>query len=303
MKRESESRLALVALLVVSLTFGTSYVVAKVAFREVTPLAMVVFRTWGTALILGATLMFRRASDAPKIQPREFAELFAYSAVGITLNMWCFLNGLSRSSATNASIMLVAIPVLTLAFAILMKRERATLRGVLGILAGLGGALILILPRGGVTLSSEAFTGNVFLFTGAACYSIYLVISKSILARHDPLVVITWIFTFAALTILPFGLADVRATIAAGLTPAGWGSVIYMIVGATAVPYLLNTWALKRVRSSVVAVFILVQPIVAGGMGHVFLGERLGANAALAAAMIFTGVLAAVWRPMDKPAK
>jgi drug/metabolite transporter (DMT)-like permease len=302
-KKRSQHSLAHVALLAVSLTFGANYVVAKFAFSEITPLLMVVIRTWGTAAILGVVLMFRRKPDAPKIQPREFGELFLYSVLGISFNMWCFLEGLSRSSATNASIMLVGIPVLTLAFAIILKSERATLRGVVGIAMGLVGALILILPRGGVTLSGEAFTGNVFLFTGAASYSLYLVVSKSILSRHDPLVVVTWIFFLAGLTVLPFGFNDLRALIGTGLSPAGWASAAYIVVGATAIPYVLNSWALARVQSSVVAVYILVQPIVAATLGRVFFQERLAPNMAIAAALIVSGVVMAVWRGSARPQK
>lgn len=295
-RREQQHAIAHVALLAVSLTFGANYVIAKFAFREITPLVMVVLRTVGTALILGAVLLFKRKSDAPKIQRREFGELFFYSLIGISFNMWCFLEGLSRSSATNASIMLVAIPVMTLAFAILLKRERPTVRGVTGIAIGLAGALILILPRGGVTLSHESIIGNVFLFTGAASYSLYLVLSKPILSRHDPLVVVTWIFALAGLTMLPFGLSGLRALAGTGLSNAGWASLAYIIVGATAIPYLLNSWALKRVASSVVAVYILVQPIVAASLGRAFLNETLAPNMALAAGLIVTGVVMAVWR-------
>ena len=284
------------ALLTVSLGFGANYVIAKFAFREVTPLLMVVIRTWGTTIILGAVLLMRRRPDTPRIQPREFGELLLYSVLGISFNMFCFLEGLSRSTATNASIILVGIPVMTLGFAILLKKERATIRGIAGIAIGLAGALLMILPRGGATMSGEAFTGNLFLFTGIASYSLYLVLTKSILARHDPLTVVTWVFFLAALTVTPFGIGDARALLATGLSPAGWGSITYIVIGATVVPYLLNTWALKHVASSIVAIYILVQPLVAGWLGHVFLGETLGSNAAIAAALIVTGVGMAVWR-------
>jgi drug/metabolite transporter (DMT)-like permease len=295
--RNDRAALAHLALLAVSLTFGGNYVIAKFAFREISPLLMVAFRTAGTALILGAVLLFRRSTHRPKIEPREYGELFLLSLLGISFNMFCFLEGLSRSSAPNSSIMLVSIPVLTLAFAILLKRERATLRGVAGIVLGLVGALILIIPRGGVTLTHDANVGNVFLFTGAAVYSLYLVLSKPILSRHDPLVVVTWIFTFAAATMLPFGLSGMKALSETGLSTNGAWSLAYIIVGATVIPYLLNTWALARVQSSVVAVYILVQPIVAGWLGHVFLDEQFGANSAIAALLIITGVGMAIYRP------
>jgi drug/metabolite transporter (DMT)-like permease len=293
-KAPDRTALAHAALLTVSLVFGANYVVAKWAFREVTPVALVVIRALGTAIILGAVLLVHRKSDAPKIQRREFGELFIYSLLGISFNMWCFLEGLSRSSATNASIMLVCIPVMTLAFAILMKREKATVRRIVGIAIGLAGALILILPRGGMALTHDAVIGNIFLFAGAASYSLYLVVSKPILLRHDPLVVVTWIFLLAGLTMLPFGLSGLRTVASTGLSTTGWWSIAYIVVGATAIPYLLNSWALARVQSSVVAVYILVQPIVAASMGRFFLGETMAPNTAVAAILIVLGVGTAI---------
>ncbi len=286
------------ALLIVALCFGGNYVVAKFAFREVSPLALVVIRAWGTAAILGLVLLFRgrRSTDTPFTR-REYGELFAYSILGVSLNQICFLEGLSRSSATNASIMLVAVPVLTLAFAILMKREKATPLRIAGIATGLAGALLLLIPRGGVNLSASAVTGNLLLLTGSAAYSVYLVLTRPILSRHDPIRVVTWIFVMAGLTTLPFGHAEVREILHNGLSPSGYASVTFVVIGATVIPYLLNSWALARVQASIVAVYILVQPIVAGTTGRIFLGEHFGPGTALAAALIVSGVAMAVWQP------
>jgi len=286
------------ALLIVALCFGSNYVVAKFAFREVSPLVLVVVRAWGTAAILGLVLLFRgrRSTDAPFTR-REYGELFVYSILGVSLNQICFLEGLSRSSATNASIMLVAVPVLTLAFAILLKREQATPLRIAGIAAGLAGALLLIVPRGGVNLSASAVTGNLLLLTGSIAYSMYLVLTRPILSRHDPIRVVTVIFVMAGLTTLPFGLPGVRELVNNGLSPSGYASVTFVVIGATVIPYLLNSWALARVQASIVAVYILIQPIVAGTTGRIFLGEHFAPGVAVAAALIVSGVAMAVWQP------
>jgi len=285
------------ALLAVSLMFGANYVVAKVAFREVTPLVLVVIRTWGTAILLfGAAALMPRKPQLPKLQPREFRELFLYSILGVSANQLCFLEGLSRSTATNASIILVAIPLLTLAVAVLLRRERASVTGVAGIAIGLTGALLLIVPRGGATMGAGARTGNLLLLAGSALYSFYLVLTRQILARHDPVRVVRWIFLLAAITVLPFGFGGLRQLIATGLSPAGWTSVSFIVVGATVIPYLLNTWALARVKASVVAVYILVQPLVAGWTGRIFLGEQLGSHAVIAGTLVTLGVFLSVWR-------
>ena len=285
------------ALFCVALLFGANYIVAKVAMREITPLDLVVFRASATAAILFVALRLRSRTVAPpKLTRADFGQLFLYSLLGVSLNQLCFLQGLSRTTATNASIMLVSIPILTLAFAVMLRRERATLTGVLGIAIGLTGALLLIIPRGGVDLTSRATVGNLFLLAGGASYAMYLVLTRGLLARHEPLRVISWVFLFSALTVIPFGASGMRALLNSGISAAGWASIAYAIVGGTVIPYMLSNWALVRAKSSLVAVYVLLQPLIAGSLGRIFLHEQLVPNTAIAAVLVVSGVVLSGWR-------
>ena len=285
------------ALFCVSLLFGANYIVAKVAMREITPLDLVMFRASATAAILFVALRLRSRTVAPpKLSTADFGQLFLYSLLGVSVNQLCFLQGLSRTTATNASIMLVSIPILTLAFAVMLRRERATLTGVLGIVIGLTGALLLIIPRGGVDLSSRATVGNLFLLAGGASYAMYLVLTRGLLARHEPLRVISWVFLFSTLTVVPFGASGMHELLNSGISAAGWASIAYAIVGGTVIPYMLNNWALVRAKSSLVAVYVLLQPLIAGSLGRIFLHEQLAPNTAIAAVLVVGGVVLSGWR-------
>jgi drug/metabolite transporter (DMT)-like permease len=66
------------------------------------------------------------------------------------------------------------------------------------------------------------------------------------------------------------------------------------VVFCTVAAYILNAWALKRVDSSLVALFIYLQPLIASTVAVVFQGERLGGETLLAAALIFGGVAMAI---------
>jgi len=285
------------ALLLVAVLFGANYVVAKVALREVTPEGLVVIRTWGTAAILFAALA-RWRGPTPRLKPNrsDIGQLFLFGLLGASLNQICFLEGLVRSTATNAGLMFASIPLLTLALAVVLRRERATLSGVAGVTIGLVGAILLIVPRGGVDFTSRTATGNLLLLLSGASYALYLVLTRPILARLDPLTVVSWVFLLAALTVTPVGAGAVRDLVGSGASGAGWASIAYVVIAGTAVPYLLNNWALVRVRSSLVAVYILVQPIVAGSLGRVFLHEQLGPHTAIAALLIVAGVMLSGWR-------
>ncbi|HET6897215.1 MAG TPA: DMT family transporter, partial [Vicinamibacteria bacterium] len=244
------------ALVAVSLLFGANTFVAKIALREVAPLALVVLRTAGAAAILFAVSRRPRGSPAPPFTRGDYARLLAYSLLGASINQVAFLEGLARSTATNAALMVVVVPVLTLGFAVALGRERASLAGILGIALGLAGALLLILPRGGVEMAARAVLGNLLLLVSGASYALYLVLTRSMLARQGPLRVVSWTFLFAALTLWPLGLPGLRDVLRSGLTATGAASVAYVVIGGTAVPYLLNNWALARVHSSIVAVYV-----------------------------------------------
>jgi len=286
------------ALLAVSLLFGANYVVAKFALREIRPSGLVVIRAWGTAAILfAASMLHRPAQGREPIRASEFGQLFLYSLLGVSINQLCFLAGLDRSTATNASIMLVSIPVLTHAFAVMLGRERPSLAAGAGIALGLAGALLLIIPRGGIDFSSRTTIGNILLLTGGCSYGLYLVLTRDILARHDPLRVISWTFVLAAVTVLPFGARDASRLFSGAINRTGWISIAFVVVAATVLPYLLNVWALARVESSFVAIYVLVQPLFAATLGRIVLHERFGPHIAAAAALVVSGVMVSTFGP------
>jgi len=63
-----------------------------------------------------------------------------------------------------------------------------------------------------------------------------------------------------------------------------------VILGPTVAAYLLQAWALRHADSSMVAAYTYLQPVLAGILGAIFLGERIRSMVVLAAAMIFSGV-------------
>ena len=70
-----------------------------------------------------------------------------------------------------------------------------------------------------------------------------------------------------------------------------WLWVAYIVVFPTILTYLLNLWALKRVSSNLVAVYIYLQPLFAAAVAPLVLkGEHLTARATVAGLAIFSGL-------------
>jgi drug/metabolite transporter (DMT)-like permease len=131
-------------------------------------------------------------------------------------------------------------------------------------------------------------------------YSVYLVQVRPLTRAYPPIVVIAWVF-LASLVWLPALLvrdwyfsarpvslgewilpesADVSKLLALG----------YILLFPTFFAYLLNAFALSRVKASTTAVYIYIQPLITAAAAAWLLDESLTTTALAAAACIFPGV-------------
>lgn len=285
---EAEGRIgtrSLIALLSVQVMFGTLPLTGQLAMEGMEPLALATLRIVGAALVLA--LVTGRRLGAIRA-PADWARLALYTALGVVGNQLLFLSGLHRTTQINASILMATIPVFTLGFALLMRREKARPMSLAGIGLGLAGALILT----GVErfdLSSRTVVGNLMIVSNTTCWSLHLVLARSLLKRHDPLVVSTWMFIMGAVVMLPLGLGSIVDAV--GRASAGaWAAAAWAVAVPTILSYLVNMWALRRVEASRVAAYVYLQPVVAGVLAWLFAGEVLTVRTGIAAALIFAGV-------------
>jgi drug/metabolite transporter (DMT)-like permease len=194
------------------------------------------------------------------------------------------------TTATAAQTMVVAGPAMTLLVAILLKQEQASPAKWLGIALAASGALLLV----GVGLAEGSALGNLLALLNVASYSVYLVISRGLLRRYDALTVITWVFVFGAVGMLPWGAAPL-AREAGGVSSFTWLLVLGIVLFPTVGAYYLNILALKHVESSVVSVFVYLQPILTALLAVPALGEHPSPRLIPAALLIFSGVAVTVW--------
>ena len=268
--------------------FATWPIVGKVALKVVPSVALVAFRVAGAALafILIGALRGRIGS----IQKRDWPLLIASSLLGVVLNQWLFVKGLSLTSVINATLLGTLIPVFTLLVSIALRTDRVSLRRIIGICLAAAGVLYLIGPER-AEFSSATRLGDLLIVTNSLCYGAYIVISKDLMKRYSALTVITWIFIVGSVATVPFGAMSVSHAPLADVRPAIWLAIVYIVLVPTVGAYYLNAWALGRVAPSTVAVYIYLQPLIAFSLAPLLLGEKLSWRTLVAASLIFAGVL------------
>lgn len=277
-----------VALFMVQVMFGTWPIFGKIALRALPPTALVALRVVGGAI---AFLILQRVMGSARIINRkDYARLALYSLLGVALNQFLFVKGLSYTTVVNATLLGTTIPIFTLLVCLFLGLDRVSLRRIFGIILAAAGVVYLVDPMR-ADFSADTTLGNILIVANSICYGAYIAISKDMLKRYGALTVITWVFIFGSFMTLPFGawsLSESGSIQNAG--PFIWLTVLYIILVPTVGAYYLNAWALARVSPSTVAVYIYLQPLLAFILAPVLLNEPLNSRTWIATLLIFAGV-------------
>lgn len=277
------------ALLAVQVIFGTWPVMGKIALRVVPSAGLVAIRIGGAAVAFLLVLGLRGRLVMP--ERRDLARLALYSLLGVVLNQFLYIKGLSLSTAVNAALINATIPVFTLLVGALLGKERVTPRVTLGTLIAAAGVVYLIDPLR-ASLGGDTMKGNLLLVANTFCYGAYLAISQDVFRRYGALTAMTWLFAIGSLAAIPFGGYHLAQTDFGAISLLIWLVLIYTVLVQTVGAYYLNAWALERVSPSTVAVYIYLQPLFAFVVAPLLLGagERPGLRHAVATLLIFAGV-------------
>ncbi len=290
---------AIFALFAVQLLYGLNYTFAKVVMNEnyVKPFAFVVLRVGGAAVLFWLISLFL---PKEKIKRRDYIRLFAAAVFGVVINMLLFLKGLELTTPIHASAIVTITPVIILILSAIILKEKVTALKVIGIVLALCGALVLTIYGKSTRIADNVVLGNIFIFINAISYSIYIILIKQLTAKYHPFVFIKWLFLFGFFMVLPFGYNQFLEVKWETFTPYVSFSVGFVIVGATFATYLLNPYALSKLKASTVGVFIYLQPVIAGLFAIIMGVDAVDVIKIIAMVLIFSGVYLVSIKPKRK---
>jgi len=266
--------------------FALFPIFGKLALASIPPLAFSALRVVGAVLILDA---FRLLRQREKIRPSDRKRLLLYGLLGVSFNQILFILGLSLTTAINTTILTATIPVFTLAAAALLGRERLTPRSLTGLLLAGAGAYVLLNAQR-FSWENASFRGVSLLLLNCMSYSLYLVLSRPILAHYRVATFTATVFRYGAILIVLVALPQILRLDWRAVPPVAWACALAVIVLCTAIPYLLNSWALARTHASHVAFYVFLQPVITTALAVVLLGESLTPKTAVAALLILAGL-------------
>jgi drug/metabolite transporter (DMT)-like permease len=230
----------------------------------------------------------------PPLNGTFFKSLIPLSILGMALGQGLFLVGLKYTTSINSAILITCIPILTLIIVIIRKQEELTFNKFIGfVLAFLG--VILIRDITSFKLGNETLIGDGLVFAGALCFALYLSYGKKFFMSYDNMWSTTWMFFISGFIMTLFNFGKINEIKEMKFDSTFISCALFSIIGATLLTYLLNNWALRRASSGSVAIFVYLQPIVAGIIGYLFLHEEVSLRLVICSLFIMCGLLFSIY--------
>ncbi len=247
-----------IALLGANIIFGANHIIAKgIMPHKIGPSAFVFLRIIFAGILFWIIKLFIKE----KVEKKDFYRLMLCGLLGVATNMLLFFHGLNLTSPIDASIIMTSGPVMVLIFSSILLKEKITSRKILGLAIGAFGAILLVW-YGKKAGGTSSLLGNLFVFTNACSYALYLVLVKPLMKKYNAITVISWVFLFGFGFMFLFGINDVLTTDFTAFTTNTYLTLIFVIVGTTFLAYLLNIYALKHVSPAVNSSYIYLQPAI-----------------------------------------
>jgi len=274
------------ALIFIQITFGGFHVYGKYLLDHLHPLALA-----GARVIMATPLLFLLAWRVdPRIPAaRDLIRLAVLGLFGVFCNQLLFITGLRYTTASSAGILMPSIPVFVVALAAVLHIERLSAARAAGVGLAVAGALVVLNPAA-LSLEGGASFGNLLIVLNCLSYGLFLVLQRPILRRLHPLTVVAWAFLFGGTGVVAVSAPTILETPWRSVPPPAWLGLLYVVLVATCANYALNTWAVGRSSSGLVATYITLQPLSSMILAFLFLGERLGWREGVSFVLIVAGL-------------
>jgi drug/metabolite transporter (DMT)-like permease len=191
------------------------------------------------------------------------------------------------------SAMLVLIVVRTNFIGILkaLGTTNWSIRKIFGLTLSTLGAIWLVqeAAAGGYS-GRESVAGDLMILLNAASYGLYLVLVKPLTAKYKPVTILFYMFMTGGVVNMLVGIPYLGGVEFGRLSSEAWFGLIFLLVGATILAYLLNAWAMIRVSSVWVGTYIYLQPVLTMLISGIVLSGSITWTRLANAGMILAGV-------------
>lgn len=287
------------ALLLMSIIWGVNFAVSKIALVYLEPLTFNALRFPLAALLL--YIMLRRRGPIRLPERADVPRVLALGLLGNLLYQMCFIFGLDRTTAANASLLLAGTPVVTALLTAAFGQEKIRPTMWIGVVATLAGVGMIVLGEARSLETSGTLTGDLLMLGAILTWSFYTVGSRPLVDRHGPLAVTAWTLWIGAAGIFLAGVPGLTRIALPAITPLVWACIVYSGMFSIGVAYMCYYYGVSRLGNTRTGAYSNLVPVFALLAAWAWLGEMPKLFQVVGAAVIIGGVTIAQTGGLTRP--
>lgn len=289
----------IVAFFAVYFVWGTTYLAIKYAIETIPPFMMMAMRSLSAGAVLYTWGRLRGDANATRQELRPLVLIgFLFFLVGHGGIAWAQ----QTVPSGVASLLVASEPVIIALLEPLFTGEgRVGRRTVLGMVIGIIGITVLVLPKG-LDFENANLAGTFVILICATSWSTGAVYSRVAKLPRSP-------FITSGIQLLSGGLMLVILSIMMGewsdftfsqVSARSWSGLAYLVLFGSIITFSAYTWLLSITSATRISTHTFVNPVVAVLVGWAFGSEALTWGILVATVLIIVSVWLVLFRRVVK---
>jgi drug/metabolite transporter, DME family len=283
--------LGALAVATAAIMWGSLGIFAKILYAEgVSFEALVAFRAGVGWVAVVLFVLVTGGARSLRVPGRDLAFLVPLGLVGIGFFYLLYFYTVQESTVGTAAILLYSSPAFVVVLARLFLKEALNAAKVLALFLTMGGIFLVA----GAYDPANLEVGPTVLLTGllsGLTYGLYSIFGRPVAGRLGPSVILSYALFFGAVLLVVAALPTLDTL--AGLSLGSYAILLMLAVVHTTLAFALYTFGLGRLGAGRAAIVATVEPVVAGALGTMLLGEDLSAPKVVGAVLVISGAVLA----------
>ena len=273
---------------------SAALIIRHLQTKEYSSLGIAAVRLSFAAIVLSIPVALKFRNELTALTKPQFLKAF-FAGFFLAIHFGAWISSMEYTSVSSSAALVSTTPIWVAVFSILFFKEKIAKFTSLGILVSIiGSALIFLSDKDSSTVGlANPILGNSLAMLGAIGMCFYLILGRQ-LTRLINLWVYVWIVYSSAAFFL------ISAAIFEGVEFGYFPEEFYLMCLLLAIgPQLLGhtsyNWSMKYISPVVISIAILGEPIFTAILAGIFLNESLSYLQACGFAVLFLGILLALW--------
>lgn len=277
-----------VTLVTMALIWGVNIPVVKMGTQMLAPLA---YNGVRVALAAASLLVIGALGGRTWPSRSRIMTLLGLGVLGNGLYQVFFIEGIARTRAGSAALVLAATPAFVALVGRMRGIERISSRGMFGIALSIAGIGLVVYGGAARAEGSATLVGNLLVLAGTMCWAVFTVLLKPHTHEVDGVQLTAITLTGGAIPLLVVAMPSIAATRWTTVPAGAWAAITFSGLGALVIAYLFYNRGVRTIGPTRTAMYGNLQPIIALLVAWITLGETPTVWQGLGAGGIMSGLL------------